>query len=243
MKNRTIEIHESKGALAIAAADRIVNIVNMAIRTRGECHLVLSGGSTPADIFRTLASDDYRSKIDWSKVFFYWGDERTVPPDDADSNFRMANDTMLSPVHVPENNIVRMRGELEPEAAANAYQQELQDRFPDSIPAFDLIMLGMGDDGHTASLFPQTTAVDENERLVTSVFVDKLNTWRITFTLVLINNARTILFLVAGSSKAGTVKKVLTGTPSKSLPSTLVSPHNGELVWMLDKNAASLIQQ
>jgi 6-phosphogluconolactonase len=239
--NRSTEIFVTNEALVLAAANRILGIMTNSVLARGQCHLVLSGGSTPGNVFKRLASDDNKSRVDWNSVFFYWGDERTVPPDHVDSNYKTAYEPMLSFIPAPDGNILRMRGELEPETAAEEYQKKLLDRFSNSLPRFDLIMLGMGNDGHTASLFPGTTAVEEKKRLVAPVFVDRLNTWRITLTPHLINNARSILFLVSGTSKASMVRQVLTSTPDKSLPSTLIAPANGELIWMLDKDAASLL--
>ena len=201
--------------------------------------LVLSGGKTPQALYELLASEPNRARVDWSKVEIYFGDERTVPPDHPDSNFGMARAAMLSKLPIPESNIHRMRGELTPEAAAIEYGQLLKSRFPESGP--DVVLLGMGDDGHTASLFPETTALDETHHRCAANFVPKLNTWRITMTFPFLNSAENILILVAGAGKAERVAEVLEGPKDiHRLPIQGIFPKNGRLTWLLDTEAAGM---
>ena len=180
----------------------------------------------------------------WDKVFFFWGDERHVPPTDADSNFRMANETLLSKIAVPSRNIFRIPAE-NPDAAAAAseYEETLIKFFslkPGEFPSFDLILLGMGPDGHTASLFPETAALQERSHLVVANWVEKLKTQRITLTLPVLNAARTVAFLVSGADKAEVLHEVLQGTgPAEKYPSKLVRPSDGRLIWFLDRASAS----
>jgi 6-phosphogluconolactonase len=239
--NRDIQILNSQSELVNAAAERIVEIIVAATTEHGRCTLALAGGGTPRDVYALLATENYRSRVDWSKVYLFWGDERTVPPDHPDSNFRMANESLISHIAIPPGNIFRMCGEIEPVVAATEYEKLLKLYFGDPIPQFDLILLGLGEDGHTASLFPGTTAVDERLRPVVSVFVPKLNTHRITLTLPVINNALHVMFIVAGKSKAEIALKVIKSEkPTKELPATLVQPERGQLDWMLDAAAALL---
>jgi 6-phosphogluconolactonase len=183
-----------------------------------------------------------REEIDWKRVQVFWGDERCVPPDHAESNYRMAHEALLRHVPIPAENVYRMRGEDEPQEAAAAYHALLKGlAAPEEILAFDLILLGIGEDGHTGSLFPGTDAITENKKWVAENFVPKLNTWRITLTYPVINDAREALFIVSGSSKASVVKRIL--EEGERLPAQLVQPKNGELVWFLDQPAANSLSQ
>lgn len=238
-----IRILTAPQELFSAAAEEVVRLANDAITARGRFAIALSGGSTPKGLYNLLATNA-RTTFPWDRSFFFWSDERHVPPTDSDSNYRMANEAMLSKVPVPPGNVFRMEAE-NPDAAkvAVSYEQTLMKFFhlePGAVPKFDLILLGMGPDGHTASLFPGTAGLKEKSRLVIANWVEKLKTDRLTFTLPLINAARCIAFLVSGIDKAGALKNVLEGdVPGEQYPSKLVQPKEGKLIWLLDRAAAS----
>ncbi|HVE58733.1 MAG TPA: 6-phosphogluconolactonase [Pyrinomonadaceae bacterium] len=228
------------------AAEKFVEIAKDSIEMRGVFSVALAGGSTPKALYRLLASNEFRDKIDWSKVFFFFGDERNVLPDDADSNFRMADENLFKPLTIKAENIFRWQTELgEAEIIAENYEQTIRAFFnlaENGLPRFDLILLGMGADGHTASLFPFTEALRETEKIAAANFVEKLQTTRLTLTFPVVNNARNVIFLAAGEEKAETLKAVLEGefAPEK-LPSQNVRPKEGELYWLIDKNVAKLL--
>jgi len=230
-----IQILPTAGRLADAAADRFVALARSAIAERGRFTVALSGGSTPEPVYRRLAQDPWTGSIDWSLVEVFWGDERCVDPDHPDSNFRMARQSLLDGVDVPTSSIHRMRGELPPSEAARAYEREIV-RVLGSGGRFDMVLLGLGHDGHTASLFPGTPAVAERERAVVPVWVERLDAWRVTITLPVINSARDVVFLVSGSRKADVVGRVLAG---EELPAARVDPRRGTLTWLLDSEAAA----
>ncbi len=226
-------------AVALAAKDLVVSIISNTESNR-PVHLVLAGGSTPARLYRLLVAADMPS---WNHVHFWFGDERTVPPDHDESNFKMAHTTLLSGLDVPSSNIHRMRGEDPPEAAAAAYQAEIEQHVPldpNGMPRFDLVLLGLGDDGHTASLFPGTEALAESERIVVSNEVPQQDTVRITLTDPAINAASNILFLVTGSGKAAALASVFEGGDSAP-PASLIRPVHGQLRWYVDEAAAANI--
>lgn len=238
----TVQAYATKDELARAAAQEFVKLANEAVHAKGSLTVALSGGSTPREMHRKLAGE-FASAVPWNKIFFFWGDERHVPPDHSDSNYRMAWETLLSKVPVPPENIFRVHSE-DPDARATAvaYEQTLsaafglQDR---DLPRFDLILLGMGPDGHTASLFPGTAAVRDQSSLVVANWVPKFNTWRITFTLHVLNNAANVLFLVDGKEKAPALASVFDPTsPPEQFPAKMVHPRNGNLIWMVGNDAA-----
>jgi 6-phosphogluconolactonase len=197
---------------------------------------VLAGGSTPKATYGILARD-YAERIDWSRVHVFFGDERNVPPDHEDANYRMAREALLD--HVPIGGVHRMRGELPPDEAAAAYEVELREFFgAEKLPRFDLILLGIGGDGHTASLFPETPALEVHDRWVVANPVPKLDTTRITLTVPVINAARSVVFLAAGEDKAEALKEILEGDADpREYPAKLVQPPGGP-EWMLDRAAA-----
>lgn len=237
-----IRIAPDVNALARTAADTIQTIAKKAIDETGRFNIALSGGSTPKTLFELLASE-YKDQIDWSKTDVFWGDERCVPPDDPDSNYYMARETLLDSVPLPPSNIYRIKGELPPDDGAAQYEETLHTYFHDQLPRLDVILLGMGDDGHTASLFPGTDVLTEQTRWVAPNHVATVKqTWRITFTAPVINNAANVMFLVAGAGKAERLKQVLQGEyrPTE-LPSQLIKPTNGNLIWAVDQAAARLL--
>jgi 6-phosphogluconolactonase len=227
-------------ALAEAAARHVVECAHTAIRERGRFAIALSGGSTPRDLHLRLASPPLVDQVDWTRVHVFFGDERCVPPTDARSNFLMADETLLSKVPVPPEHVHRMRGELPPEEAAADYERQLGEFFGAEPPRLDLILLGMGDNGHTASLFPGLGAVREQQRWVVAEYVAEVGMWRITLTPVVLNLAREDLFLVAGAGKASMLSRVLQGpyVPSE-LPAQVVRPALGEVFWLVDTAAAA----
>jgi 6-phosphogluconolactonase len=238
-KNCEIEIFPNAAALNEAAASLIVRIATEILQTRDKFSIALAGGSTPESLYELLASDEFKNKIDWSKTLVFFGDERCVAPGDAESNYRMANAALLSRVSILPENVFRLRGEIEPEKAAAEYEAIIKKNLSDGAP-LDLILLGMGDDGHTASLFPQSAALRETEKLVAANFVEKLNANRLTLTFRAINSAKNVLFLVTGAKKAKTVKKVL-AAEAIDLPAALIKPKNGNCFWFLDEEAAGQI--
>lgn len=237
---RDIRVFATGEEVARAAADYFVTSALRAIANDGRFSVALAGGSTPRRTYQLLASESYRDRIPWSEVHIFFGDERTVPATHADSNFRMAEEAMLSSLPIPEPNIHRMLGVGDAVANASLYEGELQTFFDGaSWPRFDLVLLGMGDDGHTASLFPGTAALHETRAWVVANWVEKFDTYRITLTAPAINHAANIIFLVAGSGKAKRLPEVLNGARDPlRLPSQLIQPVSGSLVWLLDKAAA-----
>ena len=216
----------------VDAADFILEQAHKAIGERNEFRIALSGGNTPRPIYARLASE--ARDLPWDRIRFTFGDERCVPPDDPQSNFRMARETLFAPAAVPEKSILRMRGEIDPQIAAQDYEQQLDAMAAErSEPIYrhNLILLGLGDDGHTASLFPGTAALEETTRRVVANFVPKLNAWRLSFTFPLINQARHILFLVGAAKNPGLIERVLRG--DQQLPAARVDPSAGEVTWMI----------
>ncbi len=251
MPDRSIRIFDDAEALAVAAAGAFARCAGEGIRKRGSFSVALAGGSTPRRLHALLAEAEGRGpgdRIDWTKVHCFWGDERHLPPDHPESNYRMARETLLSKIPVPEANVHRIRGE-EPDAARAAalYEQELARHFGlphGARPRFDLVLLGLGSDGHTASLFPGSDAIWETVRLVAAPWVEKLGTHRITLTPPVLNGAAEVLFLVCGAEKAPALHAVLEGEERPDeLPAQIVRPSRGRLAWFLDRAAAAALRR
>jgi 6-phosphogluconolactonase len=245
-----VEVYPDAERLAGATAEHFVSLAREAIASQGRFAVALAGGSTPRAAYALLARDTLATRLDWSRVHVFWGDERCVPPDHADSNYRMARQALLDHVPLPAENVHRMRGELEPAQAAAEYEQSLRafftsvsrDQTAEPPARFDLILLGMGDDGHTASLFPGTAAIREQTRWVMAHFVEKLDAWRITLTPAAINAAANVTFVVSGSGKAQRLGQVLTGPRQPDvLPAQIVNPDYGRLRWLVDEAAATAL--
>ncbi len=242
MGNREIKIFRDVDEINEFAAAQFVEIAKKSIFERGIFTVSLSGGSTPKKLYELLATERFSSQIDWKKVHVFWGDERGVPIDSSESNFKMASDALLSKVEIPAENVHRFLTEnTEPKVIAKKMESEIRDFFKLSegeFPAFDLVLLGMGGDGHTASLFPGTIALNETKRIVTENYVEKFQTFRLTLTIPTINNARKILFLIAGEEKVEALQEVLEGArnPTK-FPSQFIKPENGELLFLVAENA------
>jgi 6-phosphogluconolactonase len=229
--------------LFAAAAEEVVCAAKEAVAERGRFSIALSGGSTPKSLY-TLLATNAKSSVPWDRTFFFFGDERHVPPTDPESNYRMAEETLLSKVPVGSANVFRIPAEnSDAAAAAEAYEETLRRFFalqPGQIPRFDLILLGMGPDGHAASLFPGSAALQEKSRLVVANWVEKFKTTRITLTLPVLNAARCVVFLVSGTEKAAALHAVLqSDAPGEQYPSKLVRPTDGKLIWLVDRAAAS----
>jgi 6-phosphogluconolactonase len=233
-------IFDGVAELMRATAEEIALAAHHAVESEGRFTWALAGGSTPRTVYELLASDFYRERMPWSAIHFFWGDERHVPPDHPDSNFRMAREAMLDRVPVPAENVHRIKAE-EPDAqrAAAEYESTLRSFFalaPGEWPPFDLILLGLGKDGHTASLFPGGDAVRERERLVVAPWVEAQKTFRITLTAPVLNHARRVMFLVSGEDKAEALHAVLEGAREpERYPAQIVE---GNRLWMMDRAAA-----
>ena len=242
----TVEIHASPADLTRAAAALFAERAAGAVSARGRFTAALSGGRTPEALYTLLAKAPFASQIPWARVHLFWGDERCVPPDHRESNYRLARERLLDHVPVPPENVYRIRGEMDPVDAAALYEGLLHDFFGqhgEPCPAFDVVLLGLGEDGHTASLFPGSPAIRESVRRVSAQYVDAQKGWRITLTPPAINAARLVAFLVSGKGKAAAVREVLEG-PFRpgTLPAQAIRPSRGELRWMLDRDAAQLLK-
>src|SRR5579859_923500 len=244
-----IKIAADRHELCRIAAAEIFNSAKQAVRRSGQCTIALSGGSTPKDLYTLLADDaNWREKFPWVNTHFFWGDERHVPPDHSESNYRMANEAMLSKVSVPPANIHRIKAE-NPDAAiaARDYERELRRFFKLSagkFPRFDIALLGLGPEAHTASLFPGTKALQEKKKLAVSNWVGKFFTDRITMTAPVFNRAHQVIFLVVGDDKAMPLKAVLEGKHEPDqLPAQLIRPGKGSLLWLLDQAAAKYLDK
>jgi 6-phosphogluconolactonase len=238
-----IFISENLQALSHAAAEMFVRIGSETIERNNRFTVALSGGSTPKSLFRTLSADEFRLRIDWTKTFFFFGDERHVKPNSAESNYRMARENLFEPLEIPVENVYRWRAEWQnAEEIALDYEKTLTDFFKTELPRFDLILLGMGADGHTASLFPETSALIETQKLAVANWVKKLDLFRLTLTFPLINNAANIIFLIGGTEKAQMLKTILEGEfePQK-FPAQNVNPRDGNLFWLIEKDAAQML--
>jgi 6-phosphogluconolactonase len=217
------------------AAEQFIEIANNSIEQRGRFTVALAGGSTPKQLYKLLST----KKLAWKKVVFFFGDERNVPIDSVESNYKMADTTLFKPLNINQNNIYRWQTELEtPIKVAQDYAEKVN-KF---APIFDLVLLGMGNDGHTASLFPYSMALGESEKIAVENWVEQHNSWRFTLTFKAINNARNIIFIVNGEDKAQVLREVLEGEyHPETLPSQIVKPENGKLLWLLDENVAKLL--
>lgn len=242
MTTRRIEVVKSIEDLSLKAAELFVSEAAAAIAVRGIFSVALSGGSTPAPVYSLLSNDEYRSRISWDRIHFFWADERCVPQDHTDSNYKLASDLLLSKIPVPKANIHRIQGELGPDRAANIYENALRFFFQDMpVPSLDLIFLGVGTDGHTASIFPnEAKANNTTTRTAIPVYVETPGIHRVSLTLPVLNNAGTVVFLVTGKTKARIVRDILEGINS-GFPAARVNPDRGQAIWLIDHEAAKLL--
>ena len=243
-----LEVVEDANALARAGAEELARRAEDSVAASGRFTLALSGGSTPKRLYALLAdsSAPFRARVPWSATHLFWGDERHVPPHDPQSNFRMVKEELLSRVPVPAENVHRIRAELSDAAeAAISYARELEGFFalaPGGVPRFDLALLGMGPDGHTASLFPGSDALNVTDRLTAAPWIEKFRTHRITLTLPVFNNAAAAQFMVSGADKAETLRAVLDpATPPDRFPCQRIRPAHGDLLWLVDRAASSAL--
>ena len=235
-----IRVLPNAAEAARAAAEELAAAGADAITDRGVFRVALSGGTTPTRLFDTLATARYRRRVDWERTRVFFVDERCVPPSHERSNYRLAKKHLLDPLQVPPRNVFRMKGEDEPRRAAAAYEKVLRQEFGARAPRFDVVLLGLGADGHTASLFPGTPALVEKTRWVAPNPAPSAGDWRLTLTLPVLNAGRRVVFLVAGSDKASVVSTLLLKKPGyRKLPASRVRPPRGSLVWILDEEAAS----
>ncbi len=243
-----LEVFDTNELLIKSAADRFILSANSAVASWGRFSVALSGGSTPRALYELLAAERNASRVNWANVHIYWGDERCVPPDDAESNYRMTREALLDRIKIPAANVHRMRGEDSPPVAAAAYEQELREAFGTSTgpsrgspgTRFDLVLLGLGADGHTASLFPHMRAVHEQTHWAMAEHVEAVKMWRLTLTPAILNDAGEVLFLVSGSNKAAILRRVLYGERNPDeLPAQAIEPGSARLHWMIDEAAAA----
>lgn len=241
-----VVVLEDAAAVAREGAARFVSLAKDSLAARGAFHVALSGGKTPAALFRRLAEDDLRGAVDWSRTHLYWSDERTVPPSHADSNYGMAERELIARVSIPSQNVHRMEAErADLDRAAQEYEALLRKNLPagpGGFPCLDLIYLGMGPDGHTASLFPGSSGLKETVRAVIAHDVIPPNfppSKRMTFTFPMLNAARAVLFLITGADKKDRLREVLEGTHTPPYPSQTVRPAAGQLVFLTDRDAAA----
>ncbi len=243
--NGTIEVLPNLEALSLRAASTFLNASRNSIAAKKRFAVAISGGSTPKRLYMLLGSDPYRHQVDWQHVHLFWADERCVPKEDEASNFRTAFDLLLSRVAISDKNIHRIEGEEAPDKAARDYEEEMRRFFGESERGrFDLIILGMGADGHTASLFPGSKSLEETVRLAIPVYLEEPKKNRVTLTLPVLNNADQILFLVAGSSKAAVLSEILgDGKKKKGFPAGMIHPTHGNVTWLVDQEAAEKLRE
>lgn len=239
-----IRVFENTGELTEATAELFVDSARQAVDKNGRFGVALAGGSTPEPVYRRLASAEYQDRIPWEKVHVFWSDERVVPPDDPRNNARMARQALLDHVPIPSQNVHPVPTTVNPLLAAGQYEKILESYFAGRTANLDLVLLGLGTDGHTASLFPNTPALEEENHWVADVFSPGQEFHRITLTAKLINQAARIVFLVQGAEKASVLQAVLEGPNNyASLPAQLIHPAKGELLWYIDSAAASQLSQ
>ena len=237
----TVRVFETAEEVARAGAEQFVTLANDAVADHDGFTVALAGGNTPRRMYQLLAEDRFASRVDWKTVHVFFGDERCVPHNHPESNYRMVYESLISQVAIPASNVHQIAIEADPFLSAKRYESELRALFPDlEAPGFDLVLLGLGDDGHTASLFPETSALNAQEEWVVANWVEKLKAYRITLTAPAINGAANVTFLVVGAGKAPAVAEVLSGPAQpERFPAQLIKPEAGTLTWLLDSQAAS----
>jgi 6-phosphogluconolactonase len=241
VKHRSIKVYNLKKDLFLDAAELFFSEAKKAIKAHGKFSVAISGGSTPIPLYELLSSAGYHSRIDWKLIHFFWADERCVPKDHPDSNFKTAYELFLSKLPIPETNLHRIHGELDATTAASAYEIELKTFFGESaLPAFDLILLGVGADGHTASIFPEIISSDIISRTVIDVYIKKLDSYRVSLNIQVLDNSGTVAFIVTGKSKANVLREILEDGKS-DFPAARVNPRTGRSIWFVDREAASLL--
>lgn len=239
-----IQLFDDGETLSRGAAERFAQLAGDAVRDHGRFSVALSGGSTPKRAYELLAQPPFRDSVPWAQVHLFWGDERCVPADDPRSNYRMTRLALLDHVPLPAANVHPVRGDMAPAQAAADYETQLRRFFGAGPPRFDLVLLGLGENGHTASLWPGSASLDEKQRWAAEVFVAEQGIWRVTLTAPCLNQGAVVIFLVAGGGKAAVLQEVLHGAfEPRRLPAQLIKPVNGQLVWFVDKVAAAKLQK
>ena len=237
-----LHTYKNADALSQGVAEWMSEYIRRVLMEKDRFTLALSGGSTPQKLHKVLASSPFKESIDWSKIHFFWGDERAVPFDDERNNAKMAFDSLLNYVPVKKEQIHLMRTDIEPEAAAREYEAILHEYFDGAEKTFDLVLLGMGDDGHTLSLFPGTEIIHENHAWTKSFYLTPQSMYRISLTAPVVNLSFAVAFLVTGKNKAETLRQVLNGSfQPETFPSQLIKPSKGELHWFMDEDAAAAL--
>lgn len=250
MRRISLQVASNPQELSRFAAEHFARLAIESQRQKQLFNVALAGGSTPKALYELLADENepYRKQLYWKNTHFFWGDERHVPPDHPDSNYRMASEAMLASLCIPLTNVHRIKSEIaDAGKAADDYEQTLRKIFklvPGQFPRFDLILLGMGSDGHTVSIFPGSDVINEKRRLVVGPWIEKLKSFRITLTPAVLNNAASIIFLVSGAEKAKTLHEVLEGEyRPQYLPVQLIAPATGEVLWLADREAARFLKE
>lgn len=239
-----LKIYETVDEVLKGIAEYVVSLINGNVAENRRFSIALSGGNSPKKLYALLASDAFKNQVDWESIDFFFGDERYVPQTDAASNFRMVNDVLFKPLNIPENHIFPINTALHPAESASEYWNDITVYFKNNAPCFDLILLGVGDNSHTASLFPHTPVLNQATPDVQSVYIEEQQVYRITLNAPLINLANNIAFLVYGKEKADAVHHVLEGERDiQEFPAQLIQPSAGNLVWFLDKESASKLSQ
>jgi 6-phosphogluconolactonase len=237
--NNMLHIYETADETIKGLADYFVQTINTAIKEKGRCAVALSGGNSPKKLYKLLGSPDYSRQIDWDKIYFFFGDERFVPFTDPENNGNMVKKILFEPLMIADANIFYINTAVPPDESAKKYAQRILSYFKNDPVRFDLILLGLGDNAHTASLFPNTPVLNERKALVSAVYIEELSSYRITMTAALINEAHAIAFLVYGDAKANAVQNILEGERDfETYPAQLISPEDGVLHWFLDEDAA-----
>jgi len=244
-ENRGVKVYPGPGELGTAAAERFTRLAREAVRERGLFAALLSGGRTPRTLYSLLGSDMFAEAIEWQAVHLFWGDERCVGPGSPRSNYAMVREALLSRIEIPDRNVHRILGELDPAQAAREYEDEIRKILAGAgrTPVFDLVLLGLGTDGHTLSLFPGSAALEETRRMVVADTAPD-GEQRVTVTLPVVNNARNVVFMVSGAEKAGILKDLVSGVEdgrAGALPASLVRPAETDVVWLVDEAAAGLL--
>jgi 6-phosphogluconolactonase len=233
-----VQIWKTRSELEISAARTLLDVIGLSLKKSDRCYIALSGGETPKNVYHLMGQDHANRSVDWKRVHLFFCDERAVPPDHQDSNYGLIKNELLSKISIPQENVHRIKGELEPALASEIYEQEIRKVFDTAPVVFDVVLLGIGEDGHTASLFPGSDAVLEKKALARSSFAQRYNNWRVTLTVPVLNAAHEVIFLAAGKKKAAIVQRVLhTNVPDMEFPATLIRPTNGTLRWMIDEEA------
>ncbi len=238
-----VRVLTDSSALFHVLAEQFVGLANDAIARRERFAVALSGGSTPRPLYERLASREFVTRMDWKQTDVFFSDERCVPPDDERSNYRLAADTLLRHVGLPPVRLHRMRGENNPAVEASRYENEVRITLDSALPRFDLILLGLGENGHTASLFPGTAALEETTHIVASQYIKSEREWRLTFTRPILNAAAHVWVMVSGRAKASVIQRVLQGPVNPvQLPAQYLPSGSSQLTWWLDADAASLLR-